>query len=143
MERTPASVGDVIRVLARQTEAPESFVNDVKALFTGKGISLDQAAAPFAEAIADAFLREEQVRRQAEAALASLADLEQLNRQFSEQTRKELNRVVVLRDTLQFAAEQFQRNLDRFQELKAPPRPIRATPDDLPGPLLPGPSGLM
>lgn len=142
MVRTPASVADVIRVLARQTEAPESFVIEVRALFTEKGISLDQEAGPFAEAIADAFLFEEQVRRQAESALAGLVELERQRELLHEGARREINRLVVLRDTLQFASEQFQRNLARLRgkNLDFPRRP--RVSDDLPGPLLPGPTEL-
>lgn len=56
------SIDDQIDCLARLTGAPGSFVQQVRALFTSKGISLDTDAKPFLRALEEAFRREETIR---------------------------------------------------------------------------------
>jgi hypothetical protein len=58
----PRSIGEHIECLARLTGAPGSFVEQVRALFVAKGISLDTAAGPFIDALEEAFRREERIR---------------------------------------------------------------------------------
>ncbi|HXV76259.1 MAG TPA: hypothetical protein VD788_08065 [Candidatus Polarisedimenticolaceae bacterium] len=70
MEHGPKSIGDQIHCLARLTGAPESFVYQVRALFTRKGISLEDDAAPYRRALEEAFVREECIRIGAEAPAA-------------------------------------------------------------------------
>lgn len=62
MLRPPRSIAEHIECLARLTGAPISFVDQVRSLFTTKGISLDTTAAPFLEALEEAFRREERIR---------------------------------------------------------------------------------
>jgi hypothetical protein len=61
-ERIPKSIAEEIEVLARLTGAPRAFVEQVRALFTSKAISLEEAAAPFVAALEEAFRREETIR---------------------------------------------------------------------------------
>jgi|WetSurMetagenome_2_1015567.scaffolds.fasta_scaffold658990_1 hypothetical protein len=61
-ERSPKSIAEEIEVLARLTGAPRVFVEQVRALFTSKAISLDETAAPFVAALEEAFRREETIR---------------------------------------------------------------------------------
>ena len=63
MVREPKSIGEHIDCLARLTGAPGSFVDQVRSLFTAKGISLDTSAEPFLDALDEAFRREERIRR--------------------------------------------------------------------------------
>jgi hypothetical protein len=62
MSYQPKSIEDHIECLARLTDAPGSFVDQVRALFTSKGISLDTNATPFLKALDEAFRREENIR---------------------------------------------------------------------------------
>lgn len=64
----PKSIADQIECLARLTGAPESFVGQVRSLFSTKGISLDEDATPYLKALEDAFRREENIRANAQRA---------------------------------------------------------------------------
>ena len=52
-----------IAALAADSGAPASFVAKIRALFEGKGISLQRRAAPYLGALREAFRREEDLRR--------------------------------------------------------------------------------
>jgi hypothetical protein len=71
------SIAEHIRSLAQATGAPGSFVDQVRALFVTKGISLDEEVAPFLEALDEAFHREERIRLDAQRAQAHLTRIEQ------------------------------------------------------------------
>ncbi len=58
----PKSIEDHIQCLARLTSAPHSFIDQVRLLFTSKGIPLASEAAPFIRALDEAFRREEHIR---------------------------------------------------------------------------------
>jgi hypothetical protein len=62
MSWQPKSIDEQIECLARLTGAPGTFVQQVRSLFTSKGISLDTDAEPFVEALEEAFRREENIR---------------------------------------------------------------------------------
>ncbi len=77
MRQPPVSIADHIDCLARITGAPVSFVDQVRALFRAKGISLDQNATPFIEALEEAFRREECIRSSTYRARQNLAKLQE------------------------------------------------------------------
>ena len=58
----PKSLSEQISCLAQLTGAPQSFVMQVKELFSRKGISLDSDAGPYLKALEQAFKREENIR---------------------------------------------------------------------------------
>ena len=62
MNLDPKSILDHIDVLARLTGAPVSFIEQVKLLFSRKGISLETDGEPFIGALEEAFRREENIR---------------------------------------------------------------------------------
>jgi hypothetical protein len=63
MSRTgPKSIAEEIEILARLTGAPSAFVEQVRALFTNKAISLDEAVEPFLPALEEAFRCEQTIR---------------------------------------------------------------------------------
>lgn len=62
MNFEPKSIDEHIECLARLTGAPESFVGQVRVLFSNKGISLDSDATPYLQALDEAFRREESIR---------------------------------------------------------------------------------
>ena len=58
----PKSIEDHIQCLARLTGAPHTFIDQVRSLFTSKGIPLASEAQPFVRALDEAFRREEHIR---------------------------------------------------------------------------------
>src|SRR5262245_9682028 len=72
----PKSISEQIDCLARLTGAPRSFVTQVRALFTRKGISLDTDATPYVRALEDAFRREETIRVSAQRAKQNMTKLQ-------------------------------------------------------------------
>ncbi len=94
-EHEPKSIAEEIEILARLTGAPRAFVEQVRALFTSKAISLDETAAPFLAALEEAFRREEmirgasaQARRGLEKVQESLGRVREMHRGQSEQLRR-------------------------------------------------------
>jgi hypothetical protein len=71
----PKSIDEQIQCLARLTGAPGSFVEQVRALFTSKGIPLDTDAEPFLKALEEAFRREENIRASSVRAKHQIAKL--------------------------------------------------------------------
>lgn len=65
MAYQPKTISEHIECLARLTGAPASFVDQVRTLFSTKGISLHEDAAPYLKALDDAFRREESIRTSA------------------------------------------------------------------------------
>jgi hypothetical protein len=70
------SIRDQIDCLAKLTGAPDSFVEQVRELFTRKGISLDDDSSPYLRALEEAFIREESIRIGTIAARSAGAELE-------------------------------------------------------------------
>jgi len=63
MSEEPKSILKSIEDLARITEAPQAFVEQVRTLFRSKGISLEDDAAPYHGALVEAFRREHAIRK--------------------------------------------------------------------------------
>lgn len=61
-QQQPKSIEYHIDFLARRSGAPEAFVRQVKQVFDRKGISLGEDAAPYVQALEEAFRREENIR---------------------------------------------------------------------------------
>ncbi|MBZ5637457.1 MAG: hypothetical protein LAO51_01730 [Acidobacteriia bacterium] len=76
-DRRPKSIAEEIEDLARLTGAPLAFVEQVRALFTSKAISLDEAADPFLSALEEAFRREEMIRTSSAEARRSLTRMQE------------------------------------------------------------------
>jgi len=60
--REPKTLAEQINCLAQLTGAPDSFVIQVRELFSRKGILLDAHAGPYLQALEEAFKREESIR---------------------------------------------------------------------------------
>jgi len=76
MEFEPKTIGEHIECLARMTSAPDSFVDQVRTLFSCKGIALDDDATPYAAALDEAFTREECIRATTRRARLSVVKLQ-------------------------------------------------------------------
>ena len=94
-ERSPKSIAEEIEILARLTGAPRAFVEQVRALFTSKAISLDDAVDPFLVALDEAFRREEtirasssQARRGLDRAQENLGRVREIHREQTEHLRR-------------------------------------------------------
>jgi len=77
MTYEPKTIDEHIDCLARLTGAPATFVEQVRSLFVGKGISLKSEAQPFLGALDEAFRREENVRANAAKAQNSFSQMQQ------------------------------------------------------------------
>lgn len=73
----PKTISDQIECLARLTGATDSFVCQVKALFTRKGIPLEADSSPYVKALEEAFRREESIRANSQRARESISALHQ------------------------------------------------------------------
>jgi len=118
-----------IAALAADSGAPPSFVVKVRALFEGKGISLERSARPYLGALREAFRREESLRR-----LAERHDLSRLDADWERQ----LAHLRSLQDALQVQARRLRAGVER---LKMPPRTVLC-PGSVELPFVPGPEGL-
>jgi hypothetical protein len=58
----PKTLDEQISCLAQLTGAPQTFVVQVRELFSRKGIRLDSDASPYLKALEEAFNREENIR---------------------------------------------------------------------------------
>ena len=72
----PKSLAEQISCLAQLTGAPETFVVQVKELFSRKGIRLDSDAGPYLKALEEAFKREESIRYSTERARDNIKRLQ-------------------------------------------------------------------
>ena len=68
MSFEPKTIAEQIDCLARLTGAPQSFVCQVRDLFSRKGIPLSSDASPYLRALEEAFKREETIRTNAQRA---------------------------------------------------------------------------
>ena len=66
MDFDTKSIAEQIDCLARLTDVPTSFVDQVRKLFTRKGISLGEDSGPYLRALEEAFIREESIRATAQ-----------------------------------------------------------------------------
>jgi hypothetical protein len=86
------SIAEQIDCLARMTGAPTSFVDQVRQLFTGKGISLADDSAPYVRALEEAFIREESIRASAEQTrigiASSVTDFKKIGQNYVQQLER-------------------------------------------------------
>jgi hypothetical protein len=86
--------------LARQTGAPDSFVDQIRALFLDKGFSLEEEAAPYASAIEEAFRREAMIRRSTGRVRDNLCRLQDQFTRITEVYRAQLHQLRQIRNSL-------------------------------------------
>jgi len=72
----PKTLAEQISCLAQLTGAPQTFVMQVKELFSRKGIALDSDASPYLKALEEAFKREESIRCTTERARDNIRKLQ-------------------------------------------------------------------
>jgi len=146
MDYDNKSIEEQINCLARLTGAPTNFVDQVRELFTRKGISLEEDSAPYERALEEAFIREESIRASAEQARPALAssapDFKKLGKTYVQQLER-LRRVQAgLRDRAKPSpkAEAESTTVSIDPEISARSLVTRQQREDLP--MVPGPEDL-
>ena len=127
-----------IAALAQDSGAPASFVQKIRALFVGKGISLERQAGPYLGALREAFRREEMLRRFSRRTQGQLEraceDLGRLDSQWE-------RHLVQLRDLQRSLRHQSRRLREGVRTLQAPERTVLC-PGSVELPFVPGPDAV-
>lgn len=76
MSRRCLTVAETIETLTRETGAPDSFVDRIRALFETRGIPLASSAGPYVPALEDAFRRNAALRKSVAKAHEDLGELQ-------------------------------------------------------------------
>jgi hypothetical protein len=116
MTQQPKSLDDHIRCLARLTGAPGSFVEQVRALFTSKGIPLHTDAEPFLTALEEAFRREENIRASSVRAKEQMAKLRDNFRKVGQAYVDQLSQLRRLQSSLQQQSRRLQKKSPRKKQ---------------------------
>lgn len=136
-ERMP-SLDASIDAMAADSGAPASFVAKIRALFEGKGISLERRAGPYLAALREAFRREESLRRVSQRSQGALErareDLSRLDSQWERQLGE-------LRDLQRSLRLQSSRLREGVQKLHALDRTVLC-PGSVELPFVPGPDSV-
>ena len=119
---TPSTIAEHIDCLARLTGAPDSFIEQVRALFTMKGISLDDEVEPFLEALEEAFRREECIRASAERSRKNLTKIQDSFRRVGKAYVDQLSQLKKIKSSLQKQSSGVRR-----QAVRSRPKTTRVT----------------
>jgi len=119
---TPNTIAEHIDCLARLTGAPASFIEQVRALFVMKGISLDEQAEPFLEALEEAFRREECIRASADRARQNLTKIQDSFRKVGKAYVEQLSQLKKIKSSLQKQSSQVRR-----EAIQSRPKTTRVT----------------
>lgn len=140
------SILQSIEDLARTTEAPRAFVDQVRSLFRSKGIPLTDDAEPYRAALVEAFRREQAIRHSTLRAKADLSRLRERQERLKTGSRLQWSRIKNLKGSFQAHARDGEqlglRGTDRFGRRKRDRDGARAVltrgdRDDVP--MVPGP----
>ena len=143
MRFEPKSIQDQIQCLAQLTGAPDSFVSQVKQLFTRRGIPLESDATPYVRALEEAFQREESIRTSAAKARRNVARLQRSFHQMGESYGKQIEQLKKIQTSLNDQARRLRKRSESLRQTGAEgegkPRSFvaRQHNDDLP--MVPGP----
>jgi hypothetical protein len=118
MSLEPKTIAEQIECLARLTGAPQSFVCQVKDLFSKKGIPLSADAAPYIKALEEAFKREETIRTNAQRARRNIERLADNFTKIGKSYVRQLEQLQKIKANLRSqAAAKAQRPRERLSEL--------------------------
>lgn len=142
----PRSIEDHIRCLARLTGAPHTFIDQVRSLFTSKGIPLASMAGPFVKALDEAFRREEHIRGSSHTVQHQLASMRENFRRVGKAYVDQLSQLRRLHSSLQEQSQRLRRKLltRRGREtsrvmIKGDHRSFVTAPEREQIPMVPGP----
>jgi len=117
MDSLPTTLSQAIDTLARETGATPAETEQVQALFTSKGISLDEDATPFAGILRETFERQVVIRRAGAAARQAErvgSDLQRIKHLCAEQQL----RLLGLSGGMQRLAQQVEANGERLKRFR-------------------------
>lgn len=115
MPNTNKTIATRIADLSRRTNAPETFVKQVRSLFSGKGISLDEDCTPYMAALEQAFQREESIRRNT---LVTKQNLSRLQKNFSAITdnyRRHASQLARIKSSLERHSKKISSNVQKIE----------------------------
>ncbi len=142
----PKSIEDHIQCLARLTGAPNAFIDQVRSLFTSKGIPLASMAGPFVKALDEAFRREEHIRASSHTVQHQLASLRENFRKVGKAYVDQLSQLRRVHSSLQDHSHRLRRKLLAGQGretsrvmIKGDHRSFVTAPEREQIPMVPGP----
>ena len=109
MSEERKSILQSIEDLARTTEAPRAFVDQVRSLFRSKGIALTEDAAPYRSALVEAFRREQAIRHSTLRAKEDLAKLRERQDRLRKGYRLQLSQINDLKTSLRRRSHDLER----------------------------------
>jgi len=101
MSEDTKTIRDSISHLARATSAPNAFVDQVHSLFSAKGISLADNAAPYLAALEEAFRREQVIRKSTLSARRNLGRFQERFNELGDSCKKQLKHLSKIRSSLE------------------------------------------
>ncbi len=138
--RSFTSIADEIEMLARLTGASPAFVDQVRALFLSKAISLDEDVSPFQAALEDAFRREESLRSSAQHAQRKVSRVRETLSRADQLSHDSAERIREARASLERSATRLRESGARIGAaswvMSPGRRPVRDTDT---APIVPGP----
>ena len=144
MSYEPKSLEDQIDCLARITGAPETFVSQVKELFGKKGISMAEDAAPYVQALEEAFRREESIRFSTLRAKQNISTLQQHFRKIGRAYVTQISQLRKVQSSLKSSSGRLQKQQDNTTQItiKGDHRTFVTRTEREELPLVPGPEEL-
>lgn len=97
-----------IQALALETDAPATFIQQVRNLFVTKGIPLGEDSTPYLAALREAFRREERIRRSTRTARHNLDRLQSHFSRIGNQYRRQLDQLRKIKSTLEKHSRQIE-----------------------------------
>jgi hypothetical protein len=149
MNETTMTIAQRIESLSRRTNAPSTFVKQVRTLFSSKGISLEEDSTPYLTALEQAFQREESIRRNT---LKTHTNLNRIQRHLTSMTdnyRKQVSQLQRIKRSLEKSTGRLQAGPGKAKSKKpavlvysSNPRSFitRQEKDEMP--MVPGPKDL-
>lgn len=147
MTGQPKTIEDHIQCLARVTGAPHSFIDQVRSLFTSKGIPLASRAQPFISALDEAFRREEHIRASSHTVQNQLARIRENFRRVGRAYVDQLSQLRRLHSSVQEQSRRLRKKLPSIRQdqqttrvmIKGDHRSLVTRPVMEQWPMVPGP----
>ncbi len=143
----PKSIEDHIQCLARLTGASHTFADQVRSLFTSKGIPLASEAQPFIRALDEAFRREEHIRASSHTVQHQLARIRDNFRRVGKAYVDQLSQLRRLHSSVQEQSRRLRKKLPSIRQghetsrvlIKGDHRSFVTSPVREQFPMVPGP----
>jgi ABC-type transporter Mla subunit MlaD len=117
-EQSNKTIQERIHDLARATSAPNAFVDQVRSLFTSKGISLADDATPYRAALEEAFRREQVIRKNTLNVQRNLSRFQDRFNDLGDSCRRQLKQLSRIRKSLQRQSKAIDDQTKRLKKRK-------------------------